>query len=408
MLKSVGHKLISKIFVLIGLLLISRAVVAEHPQVHLASNCQSPLCFENQDASFQFKAGVRLQLDRSWFRNDDQTDFNNSWNTRRARLNTVAKFGDNWTADITYDFARDGLDGVRDAYLKYTGFEDIRMRLGHFKEPFGMERLTSVRDLAFMERSLVSLLTPERALGVEFLHHSLHHTAAIGLFKAGINHSSQTTDFGSAARVTFAPKSTAGNILHVGTGIAYRKTDSDNQVRFQQLPETRGDDLRLIDTGRFLADDYIFYGIEAALAKGSVAVQSEYIYVTVHNARLSTKDAGKTTHFKGWHIDLTWILTGEPQPYNHEKGTLGRLKPFHPFHQGGTGAWKVGIRLSELDLNNAFITGGEQRNLTTSLTWLWNEHISFISEYVKVLDINKSEFDGASPSIIQARMQIVY
>lgn len=397
-----------KLNLLIVLLLIAKTGFTQELPAKSTSHCQPPLCFENHDTSFQFKIGARLQLDRSWFNNDAQTDFDNAWNVRRARLNTEAKFGDDWTVDITYDFARDGLDGIRDAYVKYTGFENIRLRLGHFKEPFGLERLTSVRDLAFMERSLVSLFTPERALGIELLHHSSHHTASIGIFKAGINHSTQTTRFGSAARVTFAPKSESGNILHIGAGIAYRQTDNQKQVRFQQRPETRSDDLRLIDTGAFLADDYIFYGIEAAIAKGGVAIQSEYIYATVHNARLSTADAGQNTHFKGWHIDLAWILTGEDQPYNHEKGTMGRLKPHRPFHQNGLGAWKVGIRLSELDLNNAFITGGEQRNLTASLTWLWNENISFISEYVKVLNLNKGEFDDASPSIIQARMQIVY
>jgi hypothetical protein len=63
MLQRIAHRLIFKHSLLIGLLLITNSVVAEDRPILLASNCQSPLCFENQDATFQFKVGVRLQLD---------------------------------------------------------------------------------------------------------------------------------------------------------------------------------------------------------------------------------------------------------------------------------------------------------------------------------------------------------
>ncbi len=61
-----------------------------------------------------------------------------------------------------------------------------------------------------------------------------------------------------------------------------------------------------------------------------------------------------------------------------------------------------------MNLNDGFILGGRQRNLTVSLTWLLDQHFSFIIEHVKVLRVDHGELDGATPSLNQGRMQVIY
>lgn len=372
------------------------------------SSCESLFCYSSSDDFLQFESGTRLQLDRGMFFNDNRTDFTNKWNVRRARLSSSAQIGEHLSIDFTYDFARDDRSAIRNAFIRYTSAQNNRFTVGHFKEPFGMERLTSVQDLAFLERSLVSELTPSRSFGIEFHKHTLHWTAALGMFTTGTESSSNDTKFGTSARMTFAPQSHAGKILHFGLGVAHRNTDSQQEVRFRQRPETRNTDIRLIDTQTFMADSYTFLGVESAIARGSWALQAEYIFSHIGKARTDQTDTGENIHFSGWHIDLTWIASGEPQPYNHEKGTFGRLRPAYSVQHGGWGAWRLGIRLSQLDLTDAVIIGGRQQNLSAGVTWVLNRNISLSSEYVKVLQLDGGEFDHVTPAIFQSRLQILY
>ncbi len=56
---------------------------------------------------------------------------------------------------------------LKDAYVMYDLGKGAFVRAGHFKEPFSMETTTTSRYLTFMERSLVSKMTPSRHLGVQ-------------------------------------------------------------------------------------------------------------------------------------------------------------------------------------------------------------------------------------------------
>lgn len=389
---------------LVGLLLLPGLSLAEPD----TASCESLFCYSSKNDFFQFKSTSRLQLDRGVFDNDSRTDFDNNWNVRRARLSSSAQIGDHLSIDFTYDFSRDDRSAIRNAFIRYTSAEKTRFTIGHFKEPFGMERLTSVQDLAFLERSLVSQLTPPRSLGVELHKHTLHWTAAAGMFTTGIKNDGNDTKFGTSARVTFAPQSKPGKILHFGLGIAHRNTDGQHEVRFRQRPETRNTDIRLIDTQTFLADSYTYLGLESAIARGTWALQAEYIYSHLSKARINETESGENIHFSGWHIDLSWITSGEPQPYNHEKGTFGRLRPAHSVQHGGGGAWRLGVRLSELDLTDQPIIGGRQQNLAAGITWVLNRNISLSNEYVKVLKVDGGEYANASPAIFQSRLQIIY
>ena len=76
---------------------------------------------------------------------------------RRARIQlsgTVYKYFDfKWE----YDFAG-GEPKFKDVYLGATSVPYLqRIQVGHFKEPFSLEELTSDNDTTFMERGLGAL-----------------------------------------------------------------------------------------------------------------------------------------------------------------------------------------------------------------------------------------------------------
>ncbi len=56
---------------------------------------------------------------------------------------------------------------LADAYLDTHPRSWLRIRVGKFKQPYGLERLQADQDLTFIERALDQNLTPQRELGVQ-------------------------------------------------------------------------------------------------------------------------------------------------------------------------------------------------------------------------------------------------
>ena len=128
---------------------------------------------KTNDGNASLKLGGRIMLDHAWFSDDsgaeDGTEF------RRTRLMLSGKVNQfEWKTQ--YDFARgddsDGNDkGNRPAFKDvYVGVSGVpyagALRVGHFKEPFGLEELTSSKYMTFMERSLTSAFAPSRNVGL--------------------------------------------------------------------------------------------------------------------------------------------------------------------------------------------------------------------------------------------------
>lgn len=360
-----------------------------------------PFEFESADGRYGLSFGARLQYDISDYRDDDGINMGSGTNVRRARLVADATLPHDWAAKLAYDFSRDGTEGFRDVYLRYEGLDSTRITGGHFKEPFGMERLTSVRDLAFLERSLVSLLTPPRMTGVEVHRRGDTWTAAAGAFGKGLEGGGTNVGRGLSGRATFAPMQEPGRILHVGAGIAHRWTGSNDEVRFRQRPESRTTDVRLVDTRTIRADAFTYYGAELAGAHGPLSFQAEYILAQVDRGAY-----GEDLRFHGWYVQGSWFITGEPQVYNNEKGTFGRMVPARSIG-GGPGAWQLGARFSHLDLTDRDIDGGRESNQTYAVSWYMTPVWRLIVEYIRT-DIEGGRFDGAQPKILQGRIQLAY
>lgn len=359
--------------------------------------------FVSEDGDFEWRLGARVQLDAAAYENDRGTTLGSGTKMRRARLQTEARLWRDWGFKLTYDFAREGVDGIRDAYLRYQGFDTTHITLGHFKEPFGMERLTSVTDLPFMERSLASLFTPSRNVGLAFHTHGAGWTAAAGLFGDGVE---GTTDghesYGASGRLTVTPLR-GSTLLHLGAGIAHRITDASNELSFDIEPESRVTEQSLVDTGSFTADAFTHYGAELAWARGPLSLQGEYILT-----RVDRGGAGPDLDFDAWYVQGGWFLSGESAIYSAEDGTFDRVRPRRSLGRGGWGAWQLGLRFSGLDLNDRDIRGGREHNLTLGLNWTTNPNLRFIAEYVQVLSLRGGPFDGARPAALQTRAQIQF
>jgi phosphate-selective porin OprO/OprP len=342
------------------------------------------LNFATLDENFKLKIGGRLQTDWFWSSEDtrikqDVGDQEDGVEVRRARLYFSGLIYGNVEYKLQFDFAG-GEAALKDAYLALPDFPLGELQMGHFKEPFSLEELTSSKYITFLERALPNAFAPSRNMGF-MLHHVASDermTAAIGLFR-------DTDDFGEGVddgeynvtgRVTALPiyQNKGANLLHLGA--AYSCRNPDDTIRYSQRPEAHLAH-RFVDTGTFGADQADLVGLEAAWVDGPLSLQSEYIMAYADRPGASNVD------FDGYYVQASYFLTGEHRNYKTSEAAFSRIKPNRNYGAaGGPGAWEIAARYSGIDLNDNGVAGGQLNDVTAGLNWYLNPNTRIMWNYV--------------------------
>ena len=157
----------------------------------LAAYWKSGLRLDSADGEFKLKIGGRIMNDwavystdkklrRQFGRIGDGSEF------RRARFFMEGSVYGNIKYKFQYDFASS--DPFKDAYIQLKKLPLAgNFTVGHFKEPFSLEELTSDKYITFMERSLPNVFSSGRNLGVRLNRAFMakRATAAVRLFPGG-------------------------------------------------------------------------------------------------------------------------------------------------------------------------------------------------------------------------------
>ncbi|MBO4427746.1 MAG: hypothetical protein J5771_04625, partial [Bacteroidales bacterium] len=128
-----------------------------------------PLQAEAQDGILVLRSTTDSGY-KIWFDNRVQTDgaiyfgepewlpqneqISNGLSVRRARFAVKAQIDKNWYGEVDMDMAN-GVFELKDAIIRYTGFEKFTFQVGSFKEIFSIQRNNSSRYLQFIERPMV-------------------------------------------------------------------------------------------------------------------------------------------------------------------------------------------------------------------------------------------------------------
>ena len=363
----------------------------------------------SDDGKFSTTLGGRVQVDAAWYDEDNvNLDGENGTEFRRARLFIKGTMYDAWNFKGQYDFAGNEAE-VKDAYIGYTGFKPIKLKIGQFKQPFGLEELTSSKYITFMERAMASnAFATGRRVGLGANYGGDHWTWGASVY--GREEGDETDGdegYGAGARLTWAPWEEKNPIIHLGVAGAW-EDPNDNDVRFRARPESHKTSTRLVDTDDIPEPDtFVRYGLEAATVLGPFSLQGEYMGVNAQSDQVSDPD------FTGWYAYGSWFITGESRKY--KKGKFGRVNPKGVVGKGGIGAWELAVRYSSVDLDDADTQGGEEDNITVGVNWYATKYIRFMANYVHVdadpfttertLDVDPNE-DDDSPNIFQLRAQI--
>jgi phosphate-selective porin OprO/OprP len=365
------------------------------------------------DGLFKLRFGGRIQLDvagigesQSLQRVPDMTDgegFGTEF--RRSRIYFSGTMGAHLLFKVQYDFAG-GAGGTdfKDVYLGLRNLPHVgQVRVGHFKEPFSLEEMTSSNTITFMERSLISAFNPARNTGViadrTFCEDSIYFGAGGFILSDDFGQNfSHDAKYSITTRLAGQPiyEEDGERLLHVGAAYNHRFL-TDYRVR--QRPEAHLAQ-RYVDTGTFLATDVDLFSGAAALVQGPLSVQAEISGAFVHRG---TK--GRNVSFWGFYGETSYFLTGEHRQYDRKKAVFKGPKPKKPFNTetGDAGAVQAVARYSWLNLNDEDIRGGIINDVSLGLNWYLYSNTRVMLNY-----IHSVVHDVGHANILQARFQIAF
>jgi len=344
---------------------------------------------------------------------------------RRARLGVDGTaFGD-WDYRLTLDFGGTGVENagqVYETWVQYSGLKPFKFRIGAFSPSIGLEDQGSTNGMPFLERPVVSDLARGLAAGDTRINaeafangdHWLISGAVtgrtIGVINTGTASATAQTysdQLGFVGRVAATPWHGQDWLIHVGAHGSYVDRPANAAgpnatgatpitsyvIGLSNTQELRVDGTKLINTGNINARHADTLGVEFAAQKSNLLLQGEYEHFGVQRADPGLADP----HFQGWYVEGTWILTGEARKYNAQTAAFDAPPVAKPFSlkNGTWGAWELGLRYSEVDLNfhegtqgtaptAEAIRGGEEQNFTAGVNWYANSLVRFMLDYEHV------------------------
>jgi phosphate-selective porin OprO/OprP len=337
-----------------------------------------------------------FQLDWGFFSQDAASqatlgDIQDGSGFRRARLAAKGNVAENTSYLFEFDFALTATRFI-DVWVQQAKTPLGNIRVGRFRQPFGLAELTSVRDLPFLERPLTFALGPFRQTGISLSQVAPDErtTFAISGYRflndAFGNVYADNGGYGTAMRLTSIPIDLGGNYLfHLGGGYSFNDPGRDllpsvsaDEVSFGQnpllgLPGLSVDTIDavppFVSTGAIPTKNNNDFNIELAIAGGRSAIESEVRWAHVNQLN------GISNVFPAAYVQYRYVLTGEEIPYDRQSGFFKRIVP-DPCSCGFglPGAWEIATRASYIDLNGDGIPGPGRRltDVTVGLNWYVN------------------------------------
>lgn len=275
---------------------------------------------------------------------------------RRARLNFKADLLDNWNAKLQLGFAGDSTE-IKDAYIQYKGWSWADLKIGEQKEPFGLEKLTSSRNLLMIERSLVSqALSPGRSMGVSLGGNYSGINWQLGYFHPDESESASAI----TGRFTWLPWQEGDNLLHLGAAFSERDLENSD-FRINARMEVYYSD-SIVEGEKLIADSNSLQSIELMWQMNGITTMAEWqqAEVTDHN--------DIDYDYKGGYVQIGYQLNGQNRQYKN--GTLGNTRD---------SGWEVTSRYSHFKLNEE---NQESDIYALGVNYFASKKLKFMADYI--------------------------
>jgi phosphate-selective porin OprO/OprP len=371
--------------------------------------------------------GGFFQADAVWFSQDAASiatvgDVQDGADFRRARFSGSGDVAENISYFMEFDFALPGHPNFMDLYMDVSNLAGPgTLRMGQWRQPIGMDALTSVKELTFLERALPFAFLPFRQIGIGKFHGTDDGMATWAVsairFPTDVygGNVGDNGGYGVVGRTTLVPweSGDGDRLVHFGFGYSFVDPSNDLvQIRNQPeifVAEDGGSGLAppgvlsavppFVDTGPIPTQNGQVFDLEAALLLDSLYFQSEVMFARVDQI------AGPTANFWGAYAQVGYFLTGEVRAYNHAGGVFGRVVPREPYGRcGGRGAWEIAGRVSTIDLNDGGISGGRLTDLTFGVNWYLARNAKLQFNYIEAM-LDRDDLDS-NTGIFACRAQV--
>lgn len=422
----------------------------KHPLAAQAEFKNGELHLKSNDDNFSMHVGGVFEVDfggaednaalRKAFSDANAVDGYGT-EARRVRLNLSGTLYRDF--DYMAEFAFDrGNASITDLWLTYKGMPCwANIKVGHMKEPFSLEELTSDKWLDFTERSLANGFVTQQGhdydTGVMLFNTEFdkHMTWAAGGFMQQTDSTGSGTAFNTESynnvnfttRFTFLPWYCNGGCELVHLGIGYKhlfRSDNPGYVsgeawplQFENHPEWHMAP-NLFNTGSIYANGADEVNPEVAFVYGPFSMQGEYFDAFLDNANNHNRTYSNPS-YAGYYVMASYFLTGEHRQYNTGSGTFDRPKLCCNFDPaaGTWGAWELAARYSSVNFNDislpSSLQGGQEQDWTGSLVWYLNPSIRVLFDYVHahvdgIDQTSKVYVHNGDADIFDSRFQVAW
>jgi len=377
------------------------------------------MVFESAEGNFRWWFDSRLQIDAAMYF-ENKNAMSNGAHFRRLTFAIKSMLHRDWEVELDMDFAEQvdtkPQTELRDMWIKYTvPDENLSFQVGHFKEPFGLERLNSSRLLTFLERSSISNALPlGRRIGIS-ARYWWEDLGQVTVALMGhepstrIDKGQRDEGYSTNLRASISPVNEPGHALHIGAAGSYKIPDATsdlkpNTIEISARTESYVFNPKYLHTGDISdVNYYLRYGGELLYVNGPFYAQTEVMGTSIE------RWYGKpSAMLGGGYVMAAYVLTGETRYYFSDEGEIGPIEaPKNPW-----GALEVAARYTVTDLNDgaAGIRGGQANQLMLGVNYYPNASIKFQLNY-SIVDLDQyatrkgNLFGDDDHSFIQCRFQ---
>lgn len=360
------------------------------------------------DGEYNFQLGGRLQWDYDSFDYSDAGGAEGSDSEmRRGRIYVKGTIKKHWAYKLQLEFgSAEEADGsqevdLEDAYITYTGLP-VQLKFGRYKMPFGLEELTSSKNITTVERAAFWDFVPSSRSDYSFQvgQNKSNYTWALGIFEnedgneEGIKDSDGDLTYSYAGRATYLPINTDNNLVHLGAAFLSRDYD-DNLQRARlrtRLGTHTGSRIVLADAGT-TGEESSQIGLEAAWRSGPLSIQGEYVSFEIKTDNTVSDDV----EFDGYYLQAAYTLTGESRGY--KKGAFDKIKP-----SDKGGAWELVLKHENGEAD--YLTSSEYDLTTLGVNWYINSNVRASLNYLSG-EVDGTATDGDFDAV-STRLQLVF
>ncbi len=354
--------------------------------------------------------GGYIQTESRVFFGDVANKYTNEILFRRARLDLTGTIDKHFDIRFLPDFGQ-GTVVIQDAWLDVHYVNPLRLKIGKYKTPFGLEQNERATQLFFVERSLATDLAPNRDIGASLHGERIGRVLdyAAGIFNGVPDGVTADRGIGDTrdweGRVLLHPFATSGvaaleNLAVGGAGTIGRK---DGTTATPDLPVYRSAGQQspffAYATGPLKIDSSVAAGAASRATghgywyAGRVGVLSEYVVSWQKVAR-----EGRTGTVRNEGANATVSLELTP-----DHGSYQSVTPRYPFDpaRGHWGALEAVGRYSTLHIGPTAFRDGladPAKSARAASAWAYGANW-VVNPWVRLqIDYERTRFVGGAPA----------